>query len=403
MKKAIVVIVCILALLFVSCDPELLKPQGGGTDQGSGDGGSGQEGGQGGSGQEGGQSGSGQSGSGGQGESGGQSGSQSGDTYTVTFIQDGLDNVVATYDSGEPLWVHAPDLPAHKNSGYFYNWDAELDAKVTSDMTVTRTEIKGKGIIFRILNEHTVKIVCSKTLAVKDFPATAEIEGYTGVWREYNDIDVGWHTTYTVLSWYYSNETYSSTGMPKTFILPDIQNGREEIALSEYPIHVSGTTLTEVNKTNFSSAATGRTAITSSECAAVVDKLGNTFKYTYAKYNFKEGTDYLVSNLSDLGFVNAIKVMRQKTGDSGWSIPHPYEMAFILKMLYEQGTEDTFYSYLYAGDSEVKTIVCSNYFVSYGKQRMDYSWISGAGEGVVSEYLFGNTFYGYLWPIKFIE
>ena len=82
MKKAIVVIVCILALLFVSCDPELLKPQGGGTDQGSGDGGSGQEGGQSGSGQEGGQSGSGgqgesggQSGSGDQGESGGQSGS----------------------------------------------------------------------------------------------------------------------------------------------------------------------------------------------------------------------------------------------------------------------------------------------------------------------------------------
>jgi len=56
---------------------------------------------------------------------------------------------------------------------------------------------------------------------------------------------------------------------------------------------------------------------------------------------------YLVSNLSDLGFVNAIKVMRQKTGDSGWSIPHPYEMAFILKMLYEQGTEDTFYGYLW--------------------------------------------------------
>lgn len=34
---------------------------------------------------------------------------------------------------------------------------------------------------------------------------------------------------------------------------------------------------------------------------------------------------------------------------------------------------------------------------------MDYSWISGSGEGVASEYLFGNTFYGYLWPIKFIE
>lgn len=408
MKKAIVIIMCILALVFVSCDLEDLNPQDGEqnkTEQGTEQGGGTEAGDQGGSGSQGG-------GAGEHGDAGGQSGDQGGgeqkpdpqpgDTYTVTFIQEGLDNKVETYTSGEQLWVHAPELPENNTSGHYYNWDAELDTPVTSNMTVTRTDNTGHAIYFMLFYEKPVKIVCTNKLAAANFPTPPVLDGYTGVWVEYSDIDT-WYDTYTVGSWFYSNEKYESTGMPKSFILPSIK-GRMKIALSEYPIKVTDSTLKTVNKTNFANAGEGQTPITESECAAVVDALGNTYKETYRTYDYKQATDWLIQNSSttNLGFVNAIKVMRQQTADNGWSIPQAFEMGFVLDRLIQLGTEDTFYSYLYNGDEEVKSVLCSNFFVSYGHQRMDYGWIK-EGDGVFSEYYFGGTFYGYLWPIKPIE
>ena len=174
MKKILsILLVLLLLLFFVACDPDELDPEKGsqsGTEQGGGAeaGDHGDAGGQ-----------SGESGGADQKpeDQGGQGGGeqkpdpQPGDTYTVTFIQEGLDNVVETYASGELLWVHAPELPENNTSGHFYNWDAELDTPVTSNMTVTRTDNTGHAIFFKLFYDKTVKIVVGQTLAVEDFPA----------------------------------------------------------------------------------------------------------------------------------------------------------------------------------------------------------------------------------------
>ena len=322
-------------------------------------------------------------------------------TYQVTFIQEGLDNVVETYTEGELLWVHAPDLPENV-SGHYYNWSVELDSPVTSNMKVTRTDNTGHAVLFKDMTySHVYKIVPGNSLKVEDFPATPEIEGYTGEWWEYYDLSGFWEDTYTIVPWYYSTDTYSSTGMPKTFLVPG-SNGVLAFILSEYPIKVTGDSFKYVNETNLPSAIEGLTQITESECAAVVDFLGNTFKTTYATYDAKQATDCLIENKPNLGFVNAIKVMRQETGDNTWSIPRGSELAFALRRLAQLGTENAFYSYLSAGSPEVNCINNGSFFVSLGHQRMVYSYIVD-GEPRSSEYLFGNTFNGYLWPIKQIE
>ena len=172
MKKILVFLLVVLSIIaLVSCDPGLLKKdpeqqQSGEEGGGSGSGDSGSSGGQ----------------SGDQGDSG-QGDSQSKETYTVTFVQEGQDNVVATYDDGDLLWFHAPDLPRHNLSGYYYNWDKELDSAVTSDMTVTRTENEGRAVFFMSVDEHAVKIIGKNkpaswgTLKVEDFPAPPAIGG----------------------------------------------------------------------------------------------------------------------------------------------------------------------------------------------------------------------------------
>ena len=325
-------------------------------------------------------------------------------TYTVTFVQEGLDNVVETYTEGDPLWLYAPDLPFHNVLGYYYNWDTELDSKVTSDMTAIRIEGEGNVVFFLNVDNHAIKIIERKSSAgwsdikESEFPAVPEIEGYEGHWDQMGDIGYFSSSRQDITCWYSSKEKYDTTQMPKSFIVPGTK-GRVAFLLSEYPIKVTDSSLKYVNNTDFASAAEGQTPITESECAAVVAGLSDSF----TTYNYKQATDYLVQNLPDIGFVNAIKVMRQHTSDNGWSIPQASEMWIVLRKLAELGNgEGSFYSYLYSGDSKVKTILCSSFFVSSGHRRMLYSWISN-GEGVSSEYLYGGTFYGYLWPIKPIE
>ena len=325
-------------------------------------------------------------------------------TYTVTFVQEGLDNVVKTYTEGDPLWLYAPDLPFHNVLGYYYNWDTELDSKVTSDMTAIRIEGEGNVVFFLNVDNHAIKIIERKSSAgwsdikESEFPAVPEIEGYEGHWDQMGDIGYFSSSRQDITCWYSSKEKYDTTQMPKSFIVPGTK-GRVAFVLSEYPIKVTDSSLKYVNNTDFASAAEGQTPITESECAAVVAGLSDSF----TTYNYKQATDYLVQNLPDIGFVNAIKVMRQQTSDNGWSIPQASEMWIVLRKLAELGNgEGSFHSYLYSGDSKVKTILCSSFFVSSGHRRMLYSWISN-GEGVSSEYLYGGTFYGYLWPIKPIE
>ena len=355
-------------------------------------------------------SGQGEGGSEGEGGGGSQGGGETQPpkaTYTVTFVQEGLDNVVETYTEGDPLWLYAPDLPFHNVLGYYYNWDAELDSKVTSEMTVNRVEGEGNAVFFLNADNHAIKIIERKSSAgwsditVSEFPAVPEIEGYEGVWDHTGDVGYSFNSRQDITCWYYSTETYASTGMPKSFIVPSA-NGALAFALSEYPIKVTGNDFKYVNKTEFPSAADGLTQITESECAAVIDFLGNTFKETYATYDFKQASDCLVENLPNLGFVNAIRVMRQQTADNGWSIPRGFEFQYILKKLIDLGAGDTFYGYLSTGSTNVNCIDNGSFFISNGKKRMVYSWISG-GEPVSSEYLYGSTFNGYLWPIKPIE
>ena len=331
-------------------------------------------------------------------------------TYTVTFVQEGLDNVVETYTEGDPLWLYAPDLPFHNVLGYYYNWDTELDSKVTSDMTAIRIEGEGNVVFFLNVDNHAIKIIERKMSAgwsdikVSEFPAVPEIEGYDGHWDQTGDIGYFSSSRQDITCWYSSKEKYDTTQMPKSFIVPGT-HGRVAFVLSEYPIQVTGSTLKHVNNTDFASAAEGQTPITESDCAAVISFLGNdTLKTQFEDSSFKDATDMLVANedTSNLGFVNAIKVMRQKTSDNTWSIPRGAESQYVLKKLIELGIGETFYSYLSAGSSSVNCINSDSFFISNGKKRMGYSYISG-GEPVWAQYLFGSTFNGYLWPIKPIE
>ena len=370
MKKALVIILCVIALLLVSCDQERKEPDSYSPEP--------------------------------------LQQPETKEMYSVTFIQEGQDPIGVTCEEGDPLWVYAPELPFHNVLNYYYNWDVELDTKITSDMTVTRIECEGNAVFFMNVDNQTIKIIERKSSAgwsdikVSEFPAVPEIEGYEGQWDQKGDISYFSSSRQDITCWYSSKEKYSTTQMPKSFIVPGA-HGRVAFVLSEYPIQVTGSTLKHVNNTDFASAAEGQTPITEAECSAVVAGLGDSFKETYATYNYKQATDYLVQNLPDLGFVNAIKVMRQQTEDNGWSIPQASEMWIVLRKLAELGTgEGSFYSYLYNGDSKVKTILCSSFFVSSGHRRILYSWISN-GVGVSSEYLYGGTFTGYLWPIKPIE
>lgn len=315
-----------------------------------------------------------------------------------------MDNVVKTYTEGDPLWLYAPDLPFHNVLGYYYNWDTELDSKVTSDMTATRIEGEGNVVFFLNVDNHAIKIIERKMSAgwsdikVSEFPAVPEIEGYEGVWNQTGDIGYFFNSRQDITCWYCSTDKYSSTGMPKSFIVPS-NNGRVAFTLSEYPIKVVDDAFKYVNETNLPSAASGLTQVTEANCAAVVEYLGDSLKTQFESASLKDASDILVAGTPDLGFVNAVKVMRQETGDNTWSIPRGFAMQYVLKKLIDLGTENTYYSYLSGGDSEVKCILSDSFFVSNSKKRMVYSRISG-GEPVSPEYLFGGTFSGYLWPIK---
>lgn len=353
-----------------------------------------------------------------QGESSGSGGSQGGGenqppkaTYQVTFIQEGLDNIVETYTEGDYLWVHAPDLPFHNLSGYYYNWDKELDTAVTSDMTVTRTENNGHAVFFMNVDDHAVKIIGKiapaswETLKVEDFPSTPVVEGYTGIWAETEDIGYFSSARQDVGCWYYSTEKYSSTGMPKSFIIPGA-TGRISFTISEYPIQVSDSTLTYVNKTNFTAAIGGLTTISSSDAASVIDKTKGAYKDTYNAYTITQKTTYLIQETPSVGFVNAIKVMRQQTGDSEWSIPIARTMGYILQALFAQGKENTYYGYLSENFSNVRCVTDESFFLDSGSnKRMVYSWIDATYGPATSEWHFGidGPFTGYLWPIKQIE
>ena len=375
--------IILLLLTFVSCDDAPDKPDS--------DGGQSSQGGD-------------QGGGEGQGGGGGQPDPTPKATFTVTFIQEGEDPVIETYEEGDPLWLHAPDLGSPGLLNYYYNWDKELDLEVISNMTVTRSANEGHAVFFMNVDEHAVKIIGKTewtTLPVSDFPALPEIEGYTGVWDQEGDIGYFSSARVDVLCWYQSTETYS-TGMPKSFIIPNPQVGIA-FTISEYPIKVEGSTLTYVKKEDYVSAASGLMSVTSGEASSVIEATQGGMASTYAAYSFKEQTDYLIDNVPGVSFVNAIKVMRQETGDNGWSVPQASNLRYVFLALAEQGKDETFYGYLSDGLEKVNSINGEYFYLDAGSnRRMRYSRIESYGP-ISVEYLFGSTFNGFLWPIKPIE
>ena len=375
-----ILMIIVLLLTFVSCDDAPDKPDS--------DGGQSSQGGD-------------QGGGEGQGGGGGQPDPTPKATFTVTFIQEGEDPVIETYEEGDPLWLHAPDLGSHNVLNYYYNWDAELDAEVTSDMTVTRTENEGHAAFFMNVDEQTIKIIGRAewtTLPVADFPALPEIEGFIGIWDQEGDIGYFSSARTDILCWYHSTETYS-TGLPKSFIIPNPQGGIA-FTISEYPIKVVGSTLTYVNKVNCVSASSGLMTVSSGEAASVIEATQGEMADIYEAYSFKEQTDYLIDSVPAVNFVNAIKVMRQETNDNGWSVPQASNLRYVFLALAAQGKDDTFYGYLSAGLEKVDSINGEHFYLDGGSnRRMRYTQIESYGP-VSPDYLFGDTFTGYLWPIK---
>ena len=328
-------------------------------------------------------------------------------TYQVTFIQEGLDPIIETYHEGDPLWLHAPVLATHNILGYYYNWDEELDTQVTSDMTVTRTENEGHAVFFMNVDEHEIKIIGKNypedwtTLAVADFPAPPAIEGFEGIWDQDGDIRYFSSARMDIICWYKSTETFVSTELPKSYIFNNGTSGRVAFTISEYPVFVSGGTMTYINDVNFPSASSGLTTVTSGEAASVIDVTRGEMTDTYAAYSFKEQTDYLIANVPTIGFVNAIKVMRQQTGDNSWSVPNASNLGYVYRVLREQEGLDSFFSYLSAGVDKVKSINSEEFFLYGGSsRRMRYTMIESYGPVWAQWNFGGGDFSGYLWPIK---
>ena len=373
MKKALIIVLCLFALVFVSCNPEQEEPQQG---QGGGQGGG---------------------------------GSEPKAKYNVTFVQEGQDPIVREYEEGDPLYLYAPDLPYHSSNifGNYYNWDTELDWAVTSNKTVTRTDNQGHAVFFMNKDEHAVKIIAKKapaswtTLSVNDFPALPTVEGYVGVWEQTESIEPFSDGRMDVTCWYYSSEKYSSTGMPKSFII----YGGEEFTISEYPINVSGTTLTYINATNFAPASNGQTAVNSDEVGIVINGVSSN-KTAYENMSYVQKSDWLVQNLSENArFINAIKVMRQTTNDNGWSIPTARYCNYIARALLALQGEGNYYSYLSNGLSQVKFVNTDDFFQNSNSVKfMIYSYVVSGYGAYRGEWNFGSgSLIGYLWPIKPVE
>lgn len=375
--------IVVLLLTFVSCDDAPDKPDS--------DGGQSSQGGD-------------QGGGEGQGGGGGQPDPTPKATFTVTFIQEGEDPVIEKYEEGDPLWLHAPDLGDHGVLNYYYNWDAELDAEVTSDMTVTRIEDEGYAVFFMNVDEHAVKIIAKEIWTApsdSDIPTLPEIEGYTGLWDPSADLSSPSTGRTDVTCWYYSTEKYSSTGMPKSFIL----YGRDAFTISEYPIQVSVSTLKYVNKTNFDVASYGLTGVNSDEAATMVSGISPT-KAVYEGKTYSEKTDWLIQNLTTdtPRLINAIKVMRVQTEDNGWSIPTAGYCRYIGYALYALEGEDNYFSYLSNGLARVRFLNSDSFYQDSSSNKwMTYSFMEDgcALYGMFStDWKFGGSFTGYLWPIK---
>lgn len=326
-------------------------------------------------------------------------------TFTVTFIQGEEDPVVEKYEEGDPLWLHAPDLGAHNVLSYYYNWDAELDAEVSSDMTVTRIEDEGYAVFFMNVEKHAIKIIAKETwttLPVSDFPVLPEIEGYTGVWDPAEDIVSPPPGKTEVTCWYYSTEKHPNTGMSKSFIA----YGGDAFTISEYPIQVSGSTLKYVNKTNFDLASNGMTGVNSDEAASMISGISPSAT-DYEEMTYCEKTDWLIQNLPDASrLINAIKVMRQQTEDDKWSIPTAGCCRYIGYALYALEGESNYFSYLSKDLTRVRFLNSDRFYLSsYSSAKwMDYSFMEDgyATYGMASTgwNFSSGSFTGYLWPIK---
>ncbi len=332
----------------------------------------------------------------------------------VTFVQGEVQSPVE-YTSGELLYKHAPDLQDNNFYGHYNNWDHELDEVVTKAMTVTQTDNEGHAVFFLNQNYKVFKVITRPAdydkwtdIKVSDFPTIPAIEGYTGVWErwgETGDITYFSSAKKELVCWYYSNEKFSSTGLPRSYI----PYGADPFTIAEYPI--SGTT--NVNSTNFATATDGYTAITSDQVGTIISEIASKIgKSTYEGYDTANKSAFLldaVSGSDSIGFIKAVKDYISSTS-SYWCIPTSSEIACIAYALYYLDSAKTYYNYL-AGktelvDASVVRFVVSDYFFkdSYSNNRFYVTNLTTSGSCEITQWHFyyDGTSIGLLWPVKVV-
>ena len=109
------------------------------------------------------------------------------ETYTITFVQEGQDNVVKTVNKGATL----TDIPTPVAvTGYEIVWDVTDFSDIQSDMTVTAVATPIYTITFVQEGQENVIRTAKKGTALTDIPTPVAVTGYEIVWdvTDFSDI-----------------------------------------------------------------------------------------------------------------------------------------------------------------------------------------------------------------------
>lgn len=100
-------------------------------------------------------------------------------TYTVTFVQEGFDDVTVTLEAGEIL-TEVPE--PHKIAGYIVEWEDVDFSKIQSDTTIKATVTANEYLIRYHVDDKTTSLYEQKVVYGENYVLTEPVkEGFVFV------------------------------------------------------------------------------------------------------------------------------------------------------------------------------------------------------------------------------
>ena len=132
-------------------------------------------------------------------------------TYTVTFVQEGQDNVVRTVNKGATL----TDIPTPvAETGFEIVWDVTDFTNIQSDMTVTAVKTPVYTITFVQEGQDNVIRTAKKGTALTNVPTPVAVTGYDVAWNVTDFSDIQSNMTVTAVT---TAKTYTITYVVSDF------------------------------------------------------------------------------------------------------------------------------------------------------------------------------------------